>query len=158
VAQHETCEEVWDLAVSDDYLYAIRDRDLVIQKFNQHSKLTSHMTVEGRGPLCQVDGKMCLITRAGFDIQVLEDKGHFPLVATLKGQDRIVNALGCNADTRHLYSGGWDCCVHSWDLKTFTRLDAIDLGQAVNCIRVDPHNGDIYVGANQGIVAKLSDR
>ena len=84
VAQHETCEEVWDLAVSDDYLYAIRDRDLVIQKFNQHSKLTSHMTVEGRGPLCQVDGKMCLITRAGFDIQVLEDKGHFPLVATLK--------------------------------------------------------------------------
>ena len=79
------------------------------------------------------------------------------LILKQQGQDRIVNALGCNADTKHLYSGGWDNCVRSWDLTTFTRLDAIDLGQAVNCIRVDPDNGDIYVGANQGIVAKLRD-
>ena len=79
------------------------------------------------------------------------------MILKQQGQDRIVNALGCNADTKHLYSGGWDNCVRSWDLTTFTRLDAIDLGQAVNCIRVDPDNGDIYVGANQGIVAKLRD-
>jgi len=84
VNQHETCEEVWDMAVSDEYLYAIRDRDLVIQKFNQQSKLTTHITLVGRAPFCRVDGKLCLLTRDGLDIQVLEDKGHFPLVATLK--------------------------------------------------------------------------
>jgi len=157
VNQHETCEEVWDMAVSDEYLYAIRDRDLVIQKFNQQSKLTTHITLVGRAPFCRVDGKLCLLTRDGLDIQVLEDKGHFPLVATLKGQDRILNALGCMAATRHLYSGGWDNCVRSWDLKTFSRLDEIDLGQAINCIRVDDSNGDIYVGANRGIIAKIRD-
>ena len=72
------------MAVSDEYLYAIRDRDLVIQKFNQQSKLTTHITLVGRAPFCRVDGKLCLLTRDGLDIQVLEDKGHFPLVATLK--------------------------------------------------------------------------
>lgn len=61
------------------------------------------------------------------------------------------------AATRHLYSGGWDNCVRSWDLKTFSRLDEIDLGQAINCIRVDDSNGDIYVGANRGIIAKIRD-
>ena len=69
----------------------------------------------------------------------------------------MVNALGCNADTLHLYSGGWDNCVRCWDLKTFTQLSEIDLGQAINCIRVDHRNGDIYVGGNQGLLAKLSD-
>merc|ERR1712071_20118 len=157
VNQHETCEEVWDMILSDEYLYSVRDRDLVIQKFCHQSKLTMHITLEGRAPLCRVDGKLCLLTRDGLDIQVLEDKGQFPIVAMLKGQDRIVNALGCNADTRHLYSAGWDNCVRSWDLKTFTRLDAIDLGQAINCIRVDPRNGAVYVGANRGVIAKLRD-
>ena len=84
VNQHETCEEVWDMAVTDEYLYAIRDRDLVIQKFNHQSKLTTHTTLVGRAPFCRVNGKICLLTRNGLDIQVLEDKGQYPLVATLK--------------------------------------------------------------------------
>ena len=84
VNQHETCEEVWDMILSDEYLYSVRDRDLVIQKFCHQSKLTMHITLEGRAPLCRVDGKLCLLTRDGLDIQVLEDKGQFPIVAMLK--------------------------------------------------------------------------
>ena len=67
----------------------------------------------------------------------------------------MINAMGCSPDGQHLYVGGWDKSVHSWDLDTFTHSSQVDLGQPVNCIRVHPDSGNIFVAGNSGLIAKL---
>lgn len=67
----------------------------------------------------------------------------------------MINALSCSSDGKHLYSGGWDNAIQSWDLTTYEHASKVQLEQAVNCIRVS--GGDIYVGGNNGLLVKLND-
>jgi len=151
--QFETTEEVWDLAVSEKYLYSIRDRDLLIQTHLKQVK----RTLEGRGPVCRINEKIYMATRDGLGIQIYDDNDGFALINTLQCGDRIINALACSPDGRHLYSGGWDNCLHSWDLNTCEHLNKCDVGQVVNQIRVCPTTGHIFVAGNSGLIAKLMD-
>lgn len=62
--------------LTDDLLYSARDRDLVVQKIQKSDrghKLNTIKVVEGRGPICRVDGKMVILSRNGLDIQILDD-------------------------------------------------------------------------------------
>ncbi len=62
--------------LTDDLLYSARDRDLVVQKIQKTDrghKLNTIKVVEGRGPICRVDGKMVILSRNGLDIQILDD-------------------------------------------------------------------------------------
>lgn len=73
----------------------------------------------------------------------------------------MINALAYSQQPKktHLYSGGWDNTVRSYDLETFTPLSVVELGQAVNCIRPDPSSsGHIFVGGNNGLLCKILDR
>ncbi len=78
--QFETTEEVWDLAVSEKYLYSIRDRDLLIQTHLKQVK----RTLEGRGPVCRINEKIYMATRDGLGIQIYDDNDGFALINTLQ--------------------------------------------------------------------------
>lgn len=161
---YETCEEVWDFDLTDDHLYSIRDRDLIVQKIHktEHGhKLTTTKALEARGPMCRLDGSIAVLSRDGMDIHIMEDdKSQFKRIGIIKGQDRMINALACGQQPKaHLYSGGWDNTVRSYDLQTFTPLSRLDLGQPINCIRPDPSSsGHIFVGGNNGLLCKILDR
>ncbi|EFX88845.1 hypothetical protein DAPPUDRAFT_304793 [Daphnia pulex] len=161
---YETSEEVWDFDLTDDHLYSIRDRDLLVQKIQKTERghqLSTTKVLEARGPMCRLDGSIAVLSRDGMDIHILEDdKAHFKRIGIIKGQDRIINALACGQQPKtHLYSGGWDNTVRSYDLQTFTPLSRLDVGQAVNCIRPDPSSsGHIFVGGNNGTLCKVLDR
>lgn len=76
MTEFETCEEIWDLALLDEYLYSIRDRDLTIQKItstDRGKKLTVTKCFPGRAPLCRFDGKLAMLTRDGMDVQIFDD-------------------------------------------------------------------------------------
>ncbi len=84
--QYETIEEVWDFIPTERILYSARDRDLLIQRIaNDHrgSKLHMIKTVEGRGPLCRLDGKIFMLTRDARDIKILDEEG-YRCVGTIK--------------------------------------------------------------------------
>lgn len=86
--QYETCEEVWDMIPTDDHLYSTRDRDLCVQRIvrtDRGSKLQVVKTVEGRGPLCRLHGKIFMLSRDARDIRIIEDDGvNFRPIGTIK--------------------------------------------------------------------------
>lgn len=85
---YETCEEVWDMELTDDHLYSLRDRDLVVQviyKSDRGNRLKMVRVVEGRSPMCRVNNQVILLSRNGMDINILEDdRAQFPLIGTIK--------------------------------------------------------------------------
>lgn len=88
VHQYETCEEVWDMDLTDSHLYSIRDRDFVVQKIQKSekgNKLHTTKVLDGRGPMCRVDGRVAIISRDGFHIKILEDDQlHFKQIGLIK--------------------------------------------------------------------------
>ena len=86
--QYETCEEVWDMDLTDDHLYSVRDRDLVVQKIHKTDhghKLNTVKVLEGRGPMCRVDGKIAILSRNGMDVHILDDdRAQFKRIGIIK--------------------------------------------------------------------------
>ena len=80
VKEFENAEETWDMSISDDYLYTIRDRDLLIQTHGKQVR----KTIEGRGPFCRVNGKIILPTRDGLNIQIIDEANNFTRSKTLE--------------------------------------------------------------------------
>ena len=85
---YETSEEVWDFDLTDDHLYSIRDRDLLVQKIQKTERghsLSTTKVLEARGPMCRLDGSIAVISRDGMDIHILEDdKAFFKRIGIIK--------------------------------------------------------------------------
>ena len=87
---YEVGEEVWDTELTENYLYSIRDRDLVIQKIHRTEKgnrLHVVKTVEGRGPLLCIEGKVLMLGRDGMSVNILEH-GTFKRIGTIEVSKR----------------------------------------------------------------------
>lgn len=76
------------MELTDDHLYSVRDRDLVVQvihKSDRGNKLKMVRVVEGRSPMCRVNGKVVLLSRDGMDINILDDdRALFQRIGTIK--------------------------------------------------------------------------
>lgn len=85
--------------MTDDLLYSVRDRDLVVQKIQKSergNKLNTVRVVEGRSPMCRVDGKIVILSRDGLDIQILEDDQlQFKRIGTIKVIDVTIAISTC---------------------------------------------------------------
>ena len=73
----------------------------------------------------------------------------------------MINSLASNAQGTRLFSGGYDCALTCYEIsndhKTFTQLARLRIGSCVNCIRVDPSNGHIFIGSNNGFLCKINE-
>lgn len=74
--------------LTDDLLYSVRDRDLVVQKIQKSQKgnrLNVIKVVEGHSPMCRVDGKIAILSRNGIDILILhDDQAQFKRIGTIQ--------------------------------------------------------------------------
>lgn len=87
---YEVGEEVWDTVLTENFIYSIRDRDLVIQKIHRTEKgnrLHVMKTVEGRGPLVCIEGKVIMLGRDGMTINIL-DPASFKRIGTIEVSQR----------------------------------------------------------------------
>lgn len=80
VKSFEICEEIWDMSVSEDRLYTVRDRGLLIQNNNK----ATLQVIDGRGPMCRVAGKICLLTTNGMNIDIYHDKDNYAFIQTIQ--------------------------------------------------------------------------
>lgn len=86
---YDVLEEVWDMFMDDNYLFTIRDRDLVVQRIirtEKGNRVHVLKTIEGRSPLCRLDDKLFILSRSAFDIYVIDEKSFRKLgtIATVR--------------------------------------------------------------------------
>ncbi|XP_071450524.1 myosin heavy chain kinase B [Hetaerina americana] len=146
-------EEIWDLWVVDTILYTVRDKDISITDIKAKNTFSSKGTLEGRGPMCLMDGNIYSITRDGLGILCYgKPSDSYSKLDTLTGHEKIINALvGKN---NMLFSAGWDGKIKAWDTRTMKCAATYEATDNINCLCVN-ENMTVYAGGSNGIFIGL---
>lgn len=157
-------EPMKDMMVNGDFIYMMRESDLVITESypDEKGNCATKKTIEGRSPMCFAGNKLCLVGKSGKDILVHENtlESEFKeAVRQTDAHDMLINTL-CGVKTNDvtlLYSGGWDKIIKQWKLEgnAIKKISTCPVDMFVNVIAAGP-KGEIYVGGSDGRIVRIN--
>lgn len=157
-------EEVWDIAMTGDICFTVRDKDITCTeiKFQENldgdTKFMILTSFEGRPPLALVGDALCYCNRPGMTIKLRSKaKGHAELgelqVGNGQGHNKIITAMEAKGNL--LYSGGYDNCVKVWDVAAKKLIaSGTTVSSAVQSLAVGD-DGSVFAGLVGGYVIKM---
>ncbi|KAJ9594124.1 hypothetical protein L9F63_014440 [Diploptera punctata] len=153
-------EEIRDFKVFQNFVYAVRDRDMCIHELigGNKGRYVTRISLEGCSPIALVGNKLCFANRAACDICVHDNNktSGFKQLGIIKAHEMIVNALcGCGDST--LISAGYDGKVKQWNLNDLQLMNSCNIGACINGLCVGSQ-GQIYAGGNNGFLHRLDNK
>lgn len=158
-------EPVKDMVVSGNFVFTVKDTDLVITDVHVGSdklQFGTKKTYVGRAPVTLVGNQLFAFTsREGKDIILNEnnDQSHFKPITKVEGaHEMIINSLaGTTWNNKNvLFSGGWDKTVKKWNIDDdiIKQDGSCDVEIVINSIAIGD-KGEIYVGGGDGHIVRI---
>ncbi|XP_018579203.1 myosin heavy chain kinase D [Anoplophora glabripennis] len=158
-------EPVKDMAVSGNFLFSVKDTDLVITDVHlggEKIQFGTKKTYVGRAPIALIGKQLfAFASREGKDIIVNEnnDQSHFKPVSKVEGaHEMIINTLaGTTWNNKNvLFSGGWDKTVKKWNIDDdiIKQDGSCDVEIVINSIAIGD-KGEVYVGGGDGHIVRI---
>ncbi|XP_022904447.2 E3 ubiquitin-protein ligase TRAF7 [Onthophagus taurus] len=156
-------EPLREVIVLGNFLYTVRDLDLVITEMKDNGNFQTAKSFNGRAPACLAGDYLCFSSRGGKDIIIHENnpENEFKPVAEVKdAHTMIINSLvGVKTSSGAvLYSAGWDKIIKKWKIENgaCTLVGSVDSEMVVNVL-TNGEKGEIYAGGSDGHIIRVDD-
>ncbi|KRT80062.1 WD40 domain-containing protein [Oryctes borbonicus] len=152
-------EPLKDVMVVGNFLYTVRDLDLVITEMKEKDNFQMTKTLMGRAPVCTSGNYLCFASRSGKDILIHENcpTSGFKQVAEVKdAHEMIINSLVGTKSGDHLYSAGWDKMVKQWKIEkgSCQLINSCNADMVINVLAYG-EKGEIYAGGSDGHIVRI---
>lgn len=86
LVEENTCDPIKDLSVSGNYVFTVRDLDVIVTELKPGDKwvATTKKTVMGKSPVAVIGNEVVFASRTGKDILVYEISNELKPLAELK--------------------------------------------------------------------------
>ncbi|KNC25086.1 hypothetical protein FF38_11903 [Lucilia cuprina] len=159
-------EEVKGLAAEQDWIYTVRDLDVVISQVvsGKSGKYNTKAVKPGKSPLCllgpMTEGRhkyVAFADRTGKGLTLIHNTAQEKFNVIWDATDcheLIIN--GICGDEKYLYTGGYDNKVKGWselDEKKPKALGEVEVGSCVNAL-CSGANNTVYIASSDGLIRR----